>query len=228
MEFGRNSDKEKLQGARTDLREVQRELDEGASDATIAREHFSLWCQYGRRFTAYRDLVLSKPRDFKTEVRVFWGDSDTGKTRRAYEIGNELFGRDPDNVKWYNGFCVGYDGGDCVLLDDFNPITVPLTDFLALTDRYPLKINIKGGDKNWNPKMIIITSNIDPTNWYAYEDNRHFHAIMRRLDVIEHFKNEKNEKNAKMLRSGLGNTIQTTELDSDDILESLKKLTIDF
>eukprot|EP00955_Chlamydomonas_euryale_P096662 365026-Chlamydomonas_euryale.AAC.1 len=49
------------------------------------------------------------------EVRWYWGESGSGKTRAAHEwLGPDTY-TCMDNIKWFQG----YDRHECVLIDDF-------------------------------------------------------------------------------------------------------------
>lgn len=171
--FGR----EPRQGERRDIAEVFEAIRGGATELELAEANPPQFCQYGRRFEDYRRLLVPK-RTWKTEVKVFWGEPGSGKTRRAWDL---LGGFDGGVAVSYTagGFFLGYNGEDRVLIDDFDG-AIPRDLFLQLTDRYPLLINIKNGCCHWCPKLLIITSNSHPSSWY--DD---FQAILRRLSSVE-------------------------------------------
>lgn len=57
---------------------------------------------------------------------------------------------------------------------------MPRDEFLLITDRYPHKINVKGGWRNWKPRKIYITTNYNGWpgggNWFKDEA-----AVWRRI-----------------------------------------------
>lgn len=163
------------QGARHDVSECMSAVKEGVSELEIAESSPTLWCMYGRRFEAYRDLLQPK-RAWKTEVRVFWGEAGSGKTKTAVE----WLGDSYDDVTFtQGGFFIGYHNNENVLIDDFDYKSMPRDIFLKVTDRYQLTINVKGGERTWNPRRIAITSNKEPSEWYTWGDP---YAIIRRLE----------------------------------------------
>lgn len=48
------------QGHRTDLQVIMHDIDAGRPEIEIAQNYFSQWCQYGKRFDAYRELIKPK------------------------------------------------------------------------------------------------------------------------------------------------------------------------
>lgn len=164
------------QGCRNDLQAVRDLIDGGAPEMEIAQTHFGAWCRYGRAFREYKRL-RAEHRNFKTEVRVYWGPPGTGKSRRVMEESPDAYWK-PGNCIWFDD----YDGGSDVVLDDFYG-WLPWSTLLNMLDRYPMKVQTKGGMVNFCPKRIFITSNKPPEEWYS---NPHdMQALLRRIDFIE-------------------------------------------
>ncbi len=172
-EFGEKNN----QGKRSDLLECCEMVKSGKRGRDIA-DTFPLQFVVHRRGLAELSALYEPTRDWVTEVIVLWGLTGSGKTRTAMEDGATL-------ITYENGFFAGYDGEDTVLLDDFEGSSqMSRGIFLQMTDRYKYLINVKGGHRNWKPRKLYITSNLDPVNWgYVGYD-----AIARRLtSVIEKF-----------------------------------------
>jgi len=141
-----------VQGQRNDLLSIKEELDNGVSLDIIADQSFKKWVMYRKAFQEYKE-IKEEQRNWVTEVIVIVGEPGTGKTRIAIEDG-------AIQVYKTKNFIGGYNGEDIVLFDDVDKET--FTDrqtWLQLLDRYPMKINIKGGFRNWKPRKIYITSN---------------------------------------------------------------------
>lgn len=64
--------------------------------------------------------------------------------------------------KWWDY----YQHEDTVIWDDFRGCDYNLSEFLKLLDRYPYKIEYKGGMCEFNSKSIILTSNKDWRDLY--------------------------------------------------------------
>ena len=177
------------QGARRDIAAVFEAIREGESELSLAETNPSQWVQYGRRFEDYRRLLVPR-RMWKTEVHVYWGETKSGKTHRAWEVTG---GRDnPQTVSigyTSGGFFTNYHGEPNVILDDFDG-NMPRELFLQITDRYPMHVNVKNSSVQWAPKRLIITSNFPPERWYGTYDAEKGvwvgdAAVMRRLDIVE-------------------------------------------
>lgn len=171
----RHGDPTGQQGRRTDLEEIRKEL-LTTNIEEIADKHFSQWCQYGRQFKEYQSIKEVK-RNWIPEVILLYGESGTGKTRKAIEDGGVI-------VEWTtSGFINGYNGEDTVIFDDVDIDTLPpRTVLLKLLDRYPYAVNIKGGTRNWKPKKIYFTTNSHPDELLINSDP----ALKRRFtEIIE-------------------------------------------
>ncbi|AXH77239.1 MAG: putative viral replication protein [Circoviridae sp.] len=167
------------QGSRTDLAELQQCVESGASSKEIAQSFFSQFIRYHRgieKAIHYR----CEPREWKTEVRVYWGLTGTGKTSRVFtECGDDAPYPHPGGG-WFDG----YHGQRNALFDDFGGSEFKLSYLLKLLDRYPMLVPVKGGFVQWVPRVIYITSNKSPDEWYANADSRHVDALTRRIEHI--------------------------------------------
>lgn len=172
------------QGERTDLQQLKSALDRGESILSISENYFGQYLRYHKTILSYR-LLHSTKRNWKTEVKVFWGVTGTGKTRTVHETvqndGETLYVH--PGGSWFDGF----DGQHNVLFDDYSGSCFPLPYLLKLLDRYPMSVPVKGGFTNWNPKRIYITSNIDPANWYPNAHDEHKRALRRRFSLVRHY-----------------------------------------
>lgn len=162
----------KAQGKRSDLIEIKRKLDEGASEATIADEHFSTWTRSYKALREYKRLKTAK-RTWKTEVTVIWGPTETGKSRQCAAEYPLAYWK-PEG-KWWDG----YEGHETVVWDEFYG-GCPFEFMLRLCDRYPLTLETKGGTVEFVAKRIIFTSNNPPETWY----NNLYDPLKRRIEHV--------------------------------------------
>lgn len=167
-------------GKRNDLLALKETIDSGASLTQIADQHFGAFVRYERSIRSYKRLKLS-PRDWQPEVIVLWGDTGTGKTRRAYESSDSPYFH--PGGPWFDG----YEGQEVVIFDDFSGSCFPIAYLLKLLDRYPMDVPIKGGFVKWTPKKIFITSNMNPKDWYSKALPEHVKAMERRFTHVEEF-----------------------------------------
>ena len=84
------------------------------------------------------------------------------------------------------------------------------TYLLSLLDRYPHRLEVKGGWRQCRSEVIIITSNKHPRNVYIKSDEE-IQQLLRCIDIIYNFDNEGDRIIAHAQK--LGNTIPTPELD---------------
>lgn len=150
---------------------------------------------YIRHWRALQQFLEEERKHLpKEKPTVYWlyGISGGGKTRWA----TETF---PDHViitqavkgsVWFDG----YDGQECVILDDIRNWTYRYAFLLQLLDRYKMRVPVKGGYKEWLPKYIIITCPWSPNDLWGkcyrngeLEENDQFAQLMRRLDWVYEF-----------------------------------------
>jgi len=122
-----------------------------------------------------------QPIAMERRCSVFWGRTETGKSRRAWEeAGSEAYSKCP-RTKWWDG----YGCQENVVIDEFRG-TIDVSHLLRWLDRYPVRVEIKGGSVPLSAKSFWITSNLDPRLWYPDVDADTRDALMRRLNIT-HF-----------------------------------------
>lgn len=125
-----------------------------------------------------------QPPAMERSVSVFWGDTGTGKTRRAWqEAGAEGYPKAPTTVWW-----CGYRRHAHVIIDEFCG-NIGITHLLRWFDRYPVIVEVKGGSRALVATHLWVTSNIDPDRWYN-DDNSTAEqrlALRRRFTHVIHF-----------------------------------------
>ncbi len=175
------------QGQRSDLEEVAQLVRAGASTRELLDAHFGTYLRYHRGIEIARS-IYSVPQSVMPKTVVYWGPTETGKTRRAMEeAGPDAFIMMPRNgsLCWFDR----YDAQENVVFDEFYG-NMPWNMLLRVTDRYPLTLPVKGGWCNWKPKRIWITSNCHPRDWYNYGEKMHYLTLRRRFERVEHMAGE--------------------------------------
>ncbi len=138
------------------------------------------------RVTSYRTLQsIRADHEFVPAIErvcyVFWGATGTGKSRRAWaEAGLNAYSKDPRTKFW-----CGYQGQTNVVLDEFRG-GIDISHILRWLDRYPVRVEIKGGSRPLMATTIWITSNLSPNDWYKDCDPETVAALRRRL-IVTHF-----------------------------------------
>lgn len=164
----------KKQGKRNDLLSIKDEIDKGADEKKIAETYFPIWVKNHKAFNRYIELTEPK-RDWVTEVYILKGKPGLGKSRYCYERGAVA-------VEYQKPFFLGYNGEDVIVFEEFDWKEMPRETFLKICDRYPMRVPIKGGERNWKPKCIYFTTNdCDPLGtWYKGDA-----AFLRRVKLID-------------------------------------------
>lgn len=122
-----------------------------------------------------------QPIGIEKQVFVFWGQSGTGKSRRAWdEAGLDAYPKDPRSKFWD-----GYRGQEHVVIDEFRG-GIDISHILRWLDRYPTIVEVKGSSIVLKAKKIWITSNISPEDWYPDLDPDTKAALRRRMNIT-HF-----------------------------------------
>lgn len=165
----------KQQGKRNDLKRIVSEIESGSNVRDmIKKETFSNL--QGMRMAENLFKYIEPQR--KTAPKVIWryGETGLGKTKWVYENYTEVF--TPISFKWWEG----YDGHKVVLIDDIREDWCTFAEFLRLTDKYPMRVECKGGSRQLLATTIIITCPLHPSNvWTTNEDNT---QLLRRISDI--------------------------------------------
>lgn len=150
------------QGSRSDLIHVKRALDEGRSMAYIGDNFFGTFLRYQRGLKEYKRIKMPK-RDWAMEVVLIIGPSGTNKSRYCRQNYPDAYWK--DGTKWWDD----YDGQETVVWDEFYGHCCKYSDLLRLLDRYPMKVETKGGYVEFTSRRIVFTSNQEPEQWYNAE-----------------------------------------------------------
>lgn len=169
----------KVQGRRTDIESVR---------ALFREPNVSLRgiMEVASSYQAIKVAQVMMPyfepsRNWVPEVVWIWGDAGTGKTRLARNLCGEICYQKGDSSKWFEG----YDGDENVILDDYRFNWMEFNDFLTLLDRYPRRVECKGGSRQFVAKKIFITSIFRPEDCYQVH-GEDLEQLMRRLSNVIH------------------------------------------
>lgn len=137
------------------------------------------------KFLTYNEVgrVMDGPAP---TILWYYGRSGSGKTREAQRFAQDEY---PDDVYWKDNdskWFDGYDGHKVVIFDDFRSANFKLNVFLKLLDRYPVRVEYKGGMRQYKPVLVIVTSIHHPSTFYNI-DGEPREQLLRRINTITHF-----------------------------------------
>lgn len=185
-------------GYRTDIEGAKKLIESGGSIRDIAESNFGLFLKFGNALSRYA-LLVARPRDFRTQCIWIYGRPGTGKSRWIAESNCGLGPRDTFwlsdlSGRWWDG----YGSEPFVCIDDFDG-TMPRTFLLRLLDRYPLKVPFKGGFTEFRSRVVFITSQRPPAEYYEEANKAEIDAIMRRIDELYCSDDEAWQENPKLV-----------------------------
>jgi len=145
-------------GKRSDLEQVATAIKEGKSLRDVGDSFGAAYIKYHRGISAMRQLYC-KPRmlEDNPEVIFIWGPTGAGKSRVTAEVAGGS-GYWKDNSKWWDD----YAGESCVIWDEFRGSSCSLSTILRYCDRYPCRVEFKGGSTQLQASTWIFTSNQPP------------------------------------------------------------------
>lgn len=168
----------KKQGKRTDMTSVREMIQDGFTNSEIAGMATS-WQSINFTQKLREMLIEERPSDIKPVVYWIWGETGTGKTKRAREISDDNY----DDLDYKNDFLIGYTGKSCVVFDDFRG-GVPFNLLLKMLDYGKCTVNTKGGCVSFAATTVIITAPYHPEKIYK-KVGENLAQLIRRIDHLE-------------------------------------------
>lgn len=172
-------DGEIKQGKRTDLMRIR----EAVTAGNESMRNLIDLCPNYQAVKLAETLIKFKGqrRNWKPIVRWYWGPTGAGKTKLAVDEARPFFWISDRNLDWFEA----YDGEENVILDDFRGDCIKLHTLLRLLDRYPMRVNYKGGSREFLAKNIWITSCKSPEDAYP-NCSEDIAQLIRRIDLIKY------------------------------------------
>lgn len=164
------------QGKRTDLAALAQLVVDGASNLELFEANPTQWIIHRRGLDDARALFTPARQREDLKVFVVWGPSGYGKSRIVRLLAPDVWSLPNVDLTWFDG----YQNQSDVIIDDYDGRQSNSRDFLRYTDIYAVQVPRKGGFVAWNPNVIWITSNLDPSMWHPME---HL-AVRRRLTKV--------------------------------------------
>ena len=174
-------------GKRTDVDLVREAIDSGVIKTTHDLEHFP-GLSYQGLLVGDRFLRNVRPERRLPPANLYLhGSTGVGKSKRAHELIHRLestrgwscwYSFD-NTLKWFDG----YVGQEIVLFDDFRGKWCDYATLLRVSDRYVIRVPIKGGSTWWAPKVIIFTSCQSVQSGFSHlPENDSVEQFVRRLN----------------------------------------------
>lgn len=168
-------------GGRSDLQRVAADVRAGSSISDIADKYPVSVILFNRGIERLINLRAA-PRDFQTLVKWYHGPTGSGKTRAASTENPGAYWKSPSNQWW-----CGYDSHEAVIIDDYRTDFCKFNVLLRLFDRYPMKVEVKGGTVEFRPKVIVVTAPKSPTEMWNLRSDEDLKQLTRRISEIKFF-----------------------------------------
>lgn len=170
------------QGKRSDLLNLRDAIKSGKRGRDLLDD--DLLAPTALQYTKAVDVCIATyatpmPRD-NIRVVFHYGPAGTGKTMCCHS--DEAYYFDGNQ----SGFWLGYKGETKVILDEFSGSTCAPLFFQRLCDRYPLWINVKGGQVPCMAVDVHITSNFLPSQWWSEKTKYNREAVYRRIHEVHY------------------------------------------
>lgn len=138
--------------------------------------------KYGSKLDYLKVLLDQDDCDIYRSVLWLWGPSGCGKTRMAWKMGRALGATTAVTLSGGGTpFMLGYRDHEVVILDDIRPGDVPVNYLLRLLDRYPMVVNVKGSERVWKTKYIIMTNILPPQEFFGAYHGEELQQLLRRI-----------------------------------------------
>lgn len=157
------------QGQRTDIENLAEAVKEGKGDLYLFENHTKEAYKYQNGIRAHRKALDKKPKFEAKEVYIISGPPGVGKSHfpdchygeeKTYHLSKAM---------WDSGYWEGYDAQehDVIVLDGFNGAWMKFTELENFLDGYPIRVNQKYGGMWARYRVIVLTSNEKPQQWYG-------------------------------------------------------------
>jgi len=158
-------------------------IKQGGTLSTVANDLSDTWVKHHRGLIELAGRI-SLRRDFVPEVFWFYGATGTGKSREAASQAPEAFYKMGGN-KWWDG----YDNHEAVIIDDYRRDLCTFSELLRMLDRYPYRLEVKGGSCEFAARRIYITTPKSPEDTWEGRSDEDIAQLTRRITKITHFNN---------------------------------------
>ena len=172
------------QGKRADLKDI-RQLIKTHTITQLIDKGLIKNIQQRKFAEALKADAIEERTDYP-EVIWICGDTGVGKTLQVFQDNpGKTIHKQTQSNKWWNG----YEGQDVVILDDIRADFAKYHELLTLLDKYPHRVEIKGGYMRFNTPRIYITSPYTPNEMYKGKED--ITQLLRRIDIVKIYEDNK-------------------------------------
>lgn len=168
----------KKQGARNDIAKARNIITNGGKMQDVIMQATSM---QSIRFAEIALKYLEPVRNWPCEVYWLHGPSGSGKSSKALELAPNAWWAGA-NHRWFDG----YDAHADVVIDELREANWPFDLLLRLLDSKPMRVECKGGSRQWLAKRVIITTLRPPTETYR-STKEPMAQLLRRISSILEF-----------------------------------------
>ncbi len=164
------------------LEQVVEMMDTGATIDEILDAHPKQAIMYGSRIKREYLRRLGQ-RDWAMEIEIYVGETGTGKSSTA-----KLENPGSVSIPWPTGgrwWFAGYYGQSCIVLDDFRSGNITVLAMMKLFDRHAWTVEAKGCNMPFISRKIVITTNVDPKDWYQMTKLVESRGQQARKDILD-------------------------------------------
>lgn len=139
---------------------------------------------YVRNYRGLQDFqtrLIKVPNMRDMQCFFFYGPTGVGKSHYCYEKWPDLYRKAVGKSLWMDG----YDAQKVVFFDEFVG-QYPRSDMLMITDKYPTRVEIKGGFRQLSCDLMLFASNKHPATFYEHwvGNEEHLRAFARRFTKV--------------------------------------------
>lgn len=190
---------------------VVQKIKEGVSQADLCAEMPAYVVQCSR-FVEKAFTLFAPPRRWAPAVFWLHGASGSEKSRLASAVCTDAYHKPPDS-KWFDG----YDNERVIVMNDLRKGTFTFSYLLELFDRYPLRVEVKGGYRQMRARVMIVTCSKSHAELWAEiagQANENIAQLSRRITEEAAFPMSLHDKRAllyRMRRAVLAEAVDTAD-----------------
>ncbi len=155
-------------------------LKSGGSFKTLKEDFSVQYAMHKNKLTEYA-IGLKPQRHWQMDIQIFVGATGAGKTTEAWKVYPDAYACPwPVQGHWW---MPNYEGQEVIILDDFDG-QISLEAMMVLFDRHPWPgLEAKGISFKFCSKIVVITTNVDPRDWFKKHKTEEVHmsAMRRRI-----------------------------------------------